>query len=210
MSCTASRRKPPSSPASHNLLKPCPSLARWSGSRRRRNRAEPLPPPRRQERQAAPTELTGDRGTDGSNPSPSSGESVSSVSHCLRLAAHPPLAVAAPGGAAQTRADARRTCQRPRVTRPFGSGGEIGRAVRSTSPWRCFGAWLVYRPSRGLILTATVSDWASCKMRYDLGRHKLVGLHVVSIVAVDQQLYAGIMVLADQIHGLGHGAHEAP
>src|SRR6516164_5185864 len=27
----------------------------------------------------------------------------------------------------------------PRVTRPFGSGGEIGRAVRSTSPWRCFG-----------------------------------------------------------------------
>src|SRR6516225_281141 len=39
--CTASRRKPPRSPASHNLLKPCPSLARWSGSRRRRTRAEP-------------------------------------------------------------------------------------------------------------------------------------------------------------------------
>ena len=62
LSLTASRRKPPRSPASHNLLKPCPSLARWSGSRRRRNRAEPLPLPRRQERQAAPTELTGDRG----------------------------------------------------------------------------------------------------------------------------------------------------
>ena len=39
--------------------------------------AEPLPLPRRQERQAAPTELIGDRGTDGSNPSPSSRESVS-------------------------------------------------------------------------------------------------------------------------------------
>jgi len=37
--------------------------------------AEPLPLPRRQERQAAPTELIGDRGTDGSNPSPSSEES---------------------------------------------------------------------------------------------------------------------------------------
>ena len=35
------KQEPPSSAASHNLLKPCPSLARWSGSRRRRRRAEP-------------------------------------------------------------------------------------------------------------------------------------------------------------------------
>jgi hypothetical protein len=42
----------------------------------RDQRAHPLPLPRRQERRAAPTELTGDRGTDGSNPSPSSGESA--------------------------------------------------------------------------------------------------------------------------------------
>ena len=41
LSLTASRRKPPRSPASHNLLKPCPSLARWSGSKRRRRKAEP-------------------------------------------------------------------------------------------------------------------------------------------------------------------------
>ena len=42
MSCTAAgTQKPPRSGASHNLLKPCPSLARWSGSRRRRRRAEP-------------------------------------------------------------------------------------------------------------------------------------------------------------------------
>jgi hypothetical protein len=38
---TASTAKPPRSAASHNPLKPCPSLARWSGSRRRRTRAEP-------------------------------------------------------------------------------------------------------------------------------------------------------------------------
>src|SRR6516162_2609778 len=41
MSCTVSRRKPPRSPARHNLLKPCPSPARWNGSPSRRNRAEP-------------------------------------------------------------------------------------------------------------------------------------------------------------------------
>ena len=44
-----------------NLLKPCPSPARWSGSRRRRTKAELWRLPRRQERRAAPTELTGDR-----------------------------------------------------------------------------------------------------------------------------------------------------
>jgi len=41
MSCTVSRRKPPRSPASHNLLKPCPSPARWNGSPSRRNCGEP-------------------------------------------------------------------------------------------------------------------------------------------------------------------------
>jgi len=44
MSFTASRRKPPRSPVSHNLLKPCPSLARWSGSKRRRRKDELLRP----------------------------------------------------------------------------------------------------------------------------------------------------------------------
>ena len=45
LSLTASRRKPPRSPASHNPLKPCPSLARWSGSKRRRRKAEPFKSP---------------------------------------------------------------------------------------------------------------------------------------------------------------------
>src|SRR6201987_1677117 len=40
MSCTASAQKPPRSAASHNLLKPCPSLARWRGSGRKKRGAE--------------------------------------------------------------------------------------------------------------------------------------------------------------------------
>ena len=47
-------------------------------------------------------------------------------------------------------------------------------------------------------------------MRHDLRRHKLMGLHVVAIIAVDQQLYTGVLVLADQIDGFGHGPDEAP
>jgi len=49
----------------------------------------------------------------------------------------------------------------------------------------------------------------SCKMRHDLRRDKLVGLHVVAIIAVDQQLYTGVLVFADQINGLRHGADKA-
>ena len=81
LSLTASRRKPPRSPASHNLLKPCPSLARWSGSRRRRTRAEPsggivyepANTPQCPECSGNPRLLC--RGTSSSNPSPSSEES---------------------------------------------------------------------------------------------------------------------------------------
>src|SRR6516162_8544560 len=78
LSLTASRRKPPRSPASHNLLKPCPSLARWSGSKRRRRKAEPFKSPA--DTPKCP-ECCGNprllcRGTSSSNPSPSSGESA--------------------------------------------------------------------------------------------------------------------------------------
>ena len=77
LSLTASRRKPPRSPASHNLLKPCPSLARWSGSKRRRRKAEPFKSPA--DTPKCP-ECCGNprllcRGTRSSNPSLSSGES---------------------------------------------------------------------------------------------------------------------------------------
>src|SRR6516164_1959259 len=62
MNRTAGKKKRPSSAANRNPPKPYGSPARWNGPPSRRNRAEPLPLPRRQERQAAPTELTGDRG----------------------------------------------------------------------------------------------------------------------------------------------------
>ena len=82
MNCPASRRKPPRSAASHNLLKPCPSLARWNGSRRRRTRAEPSggivyePADTREcpECRGNPRLLC--RGTSSSNPSPSRGEKL--------------------------------------------------------------------------------------------------------------------------------------
>src|SRR6516164_5292878 len=94
MNCTAGKKKRPSSVANRNPPKPYGSPARWSISPSRRNRAEPLPLPRRQERQAAPTELTGDRGTDGSNPSPSSGEStnhrfLAAEPHLFVMSSHP-------------------------------------------------------------------------------------------------------------------------
>src|SRR5262249_28647662 len=81
MSCTASRRKRPSSVANRNLFKSCPSPARWSGSSCRRERLSnqvvlfrsPSDPPQCPECCANPRLLC--RGTNGSNPSPSSGES---------------------------------------------------------------------------------------------------------------------------------------
>ena len=78
MSCTASRRKRPSSVANRNLFKSCPSPARWSGSSCRRERLSnqvvlfrsPSDPPQCPECCANPRLLC--RGTNGSNPSPSS------------------------------------------------------------------------------------------------------------------------------------------
>ena len=89
MSGTAIRRKPTRSPASHNLLKPCPSLARRSGSKRRRRKAEPsggivyepADTPKCPECSGNPRLLC--RGTSSSNPSPSSSES-GELPYCRR------------------------------------------------------------------------------------------------------------------------------
>jgi hypothetical protein len=70
-------------------------------------------------------------------------------------------------------------------------------------------AFLQRRELLPLPINKTISA-PSCKMRHNLRRHKLMGLHVVAIVAVDKQLYTGVLVLADQIDGFGHGADEAP
>src|SRR5215472_12740452 len=80
MSCTAGQKPPPSA-ASRNLFKSCPSPARWNGSPSRRERLNnqvvpfrsPADPPQCPECCANPRLLC--RGTNGSNPSPSSRES---------------------------------------------------------------------------------------------------------------------------------------
>src|SRR5271156_3113391 len=49
-----------------------------------------------------------------------------------------------------------------------------------------------------------------CEVRHDIRREEFVGLDVVSVVAVDQQVNTGILKLADQIDSLGHRAHKTP
>src|SRR5271167_3410626 len=48
------------------------------------------------------------------------------------------------------------------------------------------------------------------EMRHDIGRDQFVGLGVVPVITVDQQLHTGVLVLADQIDPLGHDADKAP
>src|SRR5215831_17190772 len=82
MISTTGKQKPQPSAASHNLFKPSPNPARWSGSSCRRERLSnqvvvfrsPADPPQCPECCANPRLLC--RGTNGSNPSPSSGESA--------------------------------------------------------------------------------------------------------------------------------------
>src|SRR5215813_9242426 len=77
MISTTGKQKPQPSAASHNLFKPSPNPARWSGSSCRRERLSnqvvvfrsPADPPQCPECCANPRLLC--RGTNGSNPSPS-------------------------------------------------------------------------------------------------------------------------------------------
>src|SRR4051795_13692940 len=50
----------------------------------------------------------------------------------------------------------------------------------------------------------------SCEVRHDVRYEEFVSLNVVSVVAVDQQVHTGVLVLADQIDGLGHRTHKTP
>jgi hypothetical protein len=43
-------------------------------------------------------------------------------------------------------------------------------------------------------------------VRHDIGDEELAALHVVQSVAVDQEVDAGVLVLPDQVDGLGHRA----
>ena len=49
---------------------------------------------------------------------------------------------------------------------------------------------------------------ASCEVRHDIRRKEFVSLDVVPVIAVDQQVHTGVLILADQIDGLGHRADK--
>ena len=44
----------------------------------------------------------------------------------------------------------------------------------------------------------------------DIGREEFVSLDVVPVIAVDQQMHASVLILADQIDSRGHRADKTP
>ena len=56
---------------------------------------------------------------------------------------------------------------------------------------------------------AVRANLPSRKVRHNIRDEKFTGLHVVPSIAMDEQVDAGVLVLPDQIDGLGHGADEA-
>src|SRR5580704_16783842 len=66
------------------------------------------------------------------------------------------------------------------------------------------------RPSLVYFIVYPSQLRASCEVRDDIRREEFVGLDVVPVIAVDQQVHTGVLILADQIDGLGHCAHKTP
>ena len=50
----------------------------------------------------------------------------------------------------------------------------------------------------------------SCEVRHDIRREEFVSLDVVPVIAVDQQVHTGVLILADQIDGRRHRADKTP
>lgn len=48
------------------------------------------------------------------------------------------------------------------------------------------------------------------KMRHDIRREQFVSLDVVPVIAIDQKLHAGVLILADQIDGRRYGTNKTP
>ena len=46
-------------------------------------------------------------------------------------------------------------------------------------------------------------------MRHNIRGEKFTGLYVVPSIGIDQQVDAGVLVLADQVDGLGHRTDKA-
>jgi hypothetical protein len=57
--------------------------------------------------------------------------------------------------------------------------------------------------------TAVPTTRSSRKVRHDIRDEQLAGLYVVQAIRIDQQVDAGVLVLPEQIEGLGHGADKA-
>src|ERR1700738_2856981 len=66
------------------------------------------------------------------------------------------------------------------------------------------------RPSLVYFIVYPSQLRASCEVRDDIRREEFVSLDVVPVIAVDQQVHTGVLILADQIDGLGHCAHKTP
>src|SRR5947209_1427786 len=66
------------------------------------------------------------------------------------------------------------------------------------------------RPSLVYSIVLSEPVRVSCEMWHDIRREEFVSLHIVSVVAVDQQVHTGILILADQIDRLEHRADKTP
>src|ERR1700755_2703486 len=69
------------------------------------------------------------------------------------------------------------------------------------------------RPARPSLVYSMVSSEpikVSSEVRHDVRREEFVSLEVVYVVAVDQQVHTGVLILADQIDGPGHSAYKTP
>src|SRR3989442_12685435 len=56
---------------------------------------------------------------------------------------------------------------------------------------------------------AAYTNLLSGKVRHNIRDEKFTGLYVVPLIAIDQQLDAGVLVIPDQVDGFGHGAEKA-
>ena len=99
-------------------------------------------------------------------------------------------------------------CTRCRVV-PCGSLPRLELLARHGGPARhCGPGRLIQRQWLQQILLTEVRFLLSGKVGHDLRNEKFKAFHVVSIIAVDQQLNTSILVLANHIDRFRHGADE--
>ena len=165
MSCTVNRRKPPRSAASHNLLKPYPSLARWNGSPSRRNRAEPQCRPRR--RLLFRSNQRGARQQSSPWPRDRGFESISLQRRVKRTSVPRPQ----PGGQPEGVWKERNTCRTTfrRSVSPAMSKGQLQQGARCAHHDAVGGSCASRGPSEspGSQVSAAIPVICGCKTRFD-------------------------------------------